>query len=130
MFKDKRRDKRPLIDFDGEVKPRGAFRIEAPGLVAHVRGVGTFVVRDVSVKGLCLVDAAELVGRTETFDCDLELSGKMIITGLPARTAWQGDEGEVGLSFENLPLRRELLVDKLVLDMQKRLIAQKKSRPE
>ncbi len=107
---------------------RGAYRTRVPGLTAKLENCDTeFTVKDLSVSGLGIIDAASHLKEGQTTTVDLFISKRLYLKGVPCSVLRVLDNGTVGLMFEKLERRQEVRLDKLVLEVQKRLIALKKN---
>ncbi len=121
------------MDFDftleGENLPRRAFRARVVGLAARVHSHGRdYPVRDISATGLALLDETRGFRQGESLVVDLEIHRKAFLKDLPARVIRVLENGIVGLDFTQLDLKAEERLDKLVLEIQKRLIDLRKAR--
>jgi hypothetical protein len=114
-----------------EARQRQAYRTNIPGLEALIKSPRVLLpVKDFSASGLALVDAEARLGQGDKFEFDLLLNKKLLIPGLTAKTMRVLEHGLVGCSFVDLDLRKEAKLDKLVLEVQKRIIALKKAKSE
>lgn len=109
---------------------RRAFRTRVPGLTVRVSGQGdTYEVKDLSATGLAI-----LMGQDGGFQegdllsVDLLLGGRLYVAGLPVRVVVIVDDIVAGCNFEELDRRQEARLDRLVLEVQKRLIVLTKSQ--
>ena len=108
---------------------RRAFRAKVPGLeawVPHLRKA--YPVHDISASGLAVLDAETEFQEGETFQFDLLLNRKLFISGLTATVIRRLQNGVIGCNFAELDPKQEARMDKLVLEVQKRLIALKKAK--
>lgn len=118
-----------MFQLEGEVGKRTAHRERVRGLVARLDGEGaTYVVHDVSVSGVALVDPEGRLVLGRVCRLALCIGPRELIAGLPATMVRRADGGLVGLAFGELPLRQEAWLDKLILEIQKRRINLRKSR--
>lgn len=110
--------------FPGEDQPRKAYRTPVPGLEARVHHLNKFLkIHDLSALGMGLVDNdLKRLQVGHLFDCDLFLNKKLYIAGLKAKIIRIKND-VVGCQFEAMNARQEARLDKLVLEVQKRLIA-------
>ncbi len=115
--------------FPGDEHSRKAYRTPVPGLETRVHFLNKFLkISDLSALGMGLVDND--LKRLEVgflFECDLFLNKKLYIAGLQAKIIRIRDEF-VGCQFEAMNARQEARLDKLVLEVQKRLIALQRAR--
>lgn len=123
------------MDFDFTIdlpdgRPRQAYRTEAPGLTARISGRdGQHRVKDVSVTGLAiLIDG--VFTEKESVTLELLINQKTFLRDLKARMIRVITPGLVGFRFEDLDLRSEARLDKLVLEIQKRRIALRKAKSQ
>ncbi|MBG3876582.1 PilZ domain-containing protein [Desulfovibrio oxamicus] len=115
-------------DVEGE---RRAYRTSVPGLEASVAGKdGTFPVENVSAVGIAMHAPGHAFAEGEDLRVDLLIMGKPYITALPARVARLGEGGLVGCELASPDFWQEARLDKLVLEVQKRMIAQRKAESE
>ena len=112
---------------DGQ-RQRRAFRTRVPGLEVRMVETGVkYPVRDISAAGMAVeAPGADFTTGLE-FQADLLLSGKLFLGGLTLRIMRLFDDAVYGCSFVNMDARQEARLDKLVLEVQKRLILLKKS---
>ncbi|NMC48406.1 MAG: PilZ domain-containing protein [Desulfovibrio sp.] len=121
------------MDFDftleGENLPRRAFRARVVGLAVRVHSHGRdYPIRDISATGLALLDETRGFRQGESLVVDLEIHRKAFLKDLPAKVIRVLENGIVGLDFMQLDLKAEERLDKLVLEIQKRLIDLRKAR--
>ncbi|MGE4556998.1 MAG: PilZ domain-containing protein [Desulfovibrionaceae bacterium] len=106
---------------------RKAFRTQVPGLMARIEGrKKPFQVKDLSSGGFAFLDEGKTFKEGETHRVDLLLKTKLFLGGLTARVMRVLDNGIIGCNLEDLDKRQEARLDKLVLEVQKRLIAQRR----
>ncbi len=115
--------------FPGDEHPRKAYRTSVPGLEARVHFLHKFLkISDLSALGMGLVDSD--LKRLEVgfqFECDLFLNKKLYIAGLQA-TIIRIKDAFIGCQFETMNAHQEARLDKLVLEVQKRLIALQRAK--
>lgn len=120
-------------DLDFSIKaPKGgqrrAYRTKVPGLKAVVPAKEReFTVGDLSATGLSLHAAKGVLKEGETIVMDLFLNKKLFLSGIKARVMRILDDDSAGCNFEAMGQRKEERLDKLVLEVQKRLIAMRKA---
>ncbi|WP_027185873.1 PilZ domain-containing protein [Desulfovibrio inopinatus] len=120
------------MDFDFKLSShelrRGAFRTKVPGLTAKLGDYDEeFTVKDLSVSGLGIIDAASHVKEGQQTTIDLFISKRLYLKGLPCSILRVLPDGTAGIKFSELERRQEVRLDKLVLEVQKRLIELKKN---
>ncbi len=111
---------------------RRAYRTYVPGLEAYVheRGRG-FVIKDLSAFGMGIqVQDKDRFSVNETFTFDLMLNKKLFLSGIRAKVMRIAADKLAGCSFEAMDKRMEARLDKLVLEVQKRLISLRKEQRE
>lgn len=120
-----------FVQSTGREGERQAYRTVVPGLVARVSGTdGAFPVDNVSAGGIAMLAPGNDFAAGESLTLDLLLLGTPYIIALPARVVRLGVDGLVGCAFSPLDLRQEARLDKLILEVQKRLIAWRKAESE
>lgn len=117
------------IRFDGEESLRKAFRTRVPGLKATFVETGTvFEIKDVSASGFAVQDQHRRFAENEVHDVHVHLGESLFLKSVKAQVMRVLDNGIVGLNFLDLDRRQTMRLDKLVLEVQKRLIAMRKAR--
>ncbi|MEW5771940.1 MAG: PilZ domain-containing protein [Thermodesulfobacteriota bacterium] len=115
----------------GDDSQRRAFRAKVPGLkVAVPDRSASYDVMDLSAMGLAFRDDAKSFKENTIITFDLYLNDKVFLAELTARVMRMLDNGLVGCNFEGNDHRKEARLDKLVLEVQKRLIALRKKARE
>jgi hypothetical protein len=113
---------------DAESK-RGAYRVQFPGLAVRIPGHNRpYAVIDLSVTGLAYRDEEQSFTLGQKILLDLYVKDKAWVEGLSARLVWITDNGLTACVFEDLTTSQERLLDKLTLEIQKRLIAYAKTK--
>jgi len=103
---------------------RRAFRTDVPGLEAYIPSRDArYKVGDLSALGLAFVDQSRSFKEGEALEMDMFLNKKLFLSGLKLRVMRVLDKGIIGCNFEGIDPRKEARLDKLVLEVQKRLIA-------
>lgn len=124
------------MDFKIEVpdgdNQRGAFRARIPGLKAKVRETGaSFDVKDVSATGTALLATVESrLKEGATVTLDLLIADKPVLVGLKTQIVRRINEEVLACKFVSPDRRQEARLDKLVLEVQKRMIAQRKAKQQ
>lgn len=111
---------------------RNAFRATIPGLEAYVRERRKYyVIHDLSATGMGIkVDPGQGFKEGMSFDCDLYLNKRLYLGGLRATIMRITSKMIAGCEFAVMDTRKEARLDKLVLEVQKRLIALRKARKQ
>lgn len=111
---------------------RNAFRTRVPGLEIRIPGHGKlYPVTDVSAGGFALEDDGKPFSLGQKMACDLLIKGQPYLPGVNICVRRIiPDKLLVGCSFEGLDRRQEVRLDKLVLEVQKRLISMRKAKQE
>lgn len=111
---------------------RGAFRTSLPGLSIRLDCGTEYAVRDLSSGGIGFVadpilSAEQGLTLGTVQPLTLCVGGKPYIAQLMGKVVRVTADGIVAMAFENLGRAQELRLDKLVLEIQKRLIAKRKA---
>lgn len=110
---------------------RKAFRTRVPGLTIREAQSGMeYQVKDLSSSGFAILDESRAFKEGRTIDFDLLLARKLFLQGVKGKVRRILDNGIVGCNFVELNQRQEAKLDKLVLEVQKRLIELRKARKE
>lgn len=114
--------------FEAPEGNRQAFRACLEGLVAQVGPAQAgYSVGNVSAGGVGLHDANGTLRPGDSCEIALLYKGRSLASGLSARVT-RRDGDMAGLRFTDLSRRQEERLDKLVLEVQKYLITQRKNR--
>lgn len=117
------------ISFDSKNMARGAFRTSIPGLVVKVSGHSApFPVKDFSVNGLAFSAGEVKFKVDDEFTVDFVLGKKVLLAGLTIKIVRDIGKGLMGCSYVDLDKYQEERLDKLVLEVQKRMIALRKKK--
>lgn len=117
-----------LKDDDGELK-RAAFRAAIPGLEMRERASGrSYPVKDISATGLGASDPDKVLRPGVRYEVDLLINRKSYLEGIGVKVVRQTQSGTAGVVFDGLDRRQEASLDKLILEVQKRLIAMRKKK--
>lgn len=112
---------------NGNGGQRRAFRTKIPGLEVVLRATDRrFVALDLSAMGLAFKDETKGFTEGEQLEFDLLLNKKLFLPEMKARVMRVLDNGIIGVNFEANDYRKEARLDKLVLEVQKRMIALRK----
>lgn len=116
---------------DDEERLRKAFRTKVPGLTARFPGLDlVFEVADLSATGFAVIDKGGRFAEKDGYDVELLIKNRLFISGARAVCIRVHDNGLVGLNFADLDRQKQIKLDKLVLEVQKRLIALRKKKRE
>ena len=123
------------VSFESRYTGRDAYRTKLPGLVAQLADDGLeYEVLNLSATGMALKSGGRSFAREETLVFDLLLSGVRILKSARARVVRVLGREMVGCDFLGLGREEESRLDKLILEVQKRLISARKrleeERPE
>ncbi len=124
------------MDFDVRMpndddKLRKAFRTRVPGLFIRITDNGReYQVKDLSASGFAILEENRLFKEGQSFQFDLLLAKKLFLTQITGKVMRVLDNGIVGCNFAGLDRRQEMKLDKLVLEVQKRLIELRKAKKE
>ncbi len=112
---------------NGDDSQRRAFRAKIPGLSVHLaKNDVVYKVADLSAMGLAFFDDEGVFKEGEPVTFDMLLNNKVFLSELKAKVMRVLKNGLVGCDFEINDHRKEARLDKLVLEVQKRLIAMSK----
>jgi hypothetical protein len=110
---------------------RKAFRTRVPGLFIRITDTGReYQVKDLSASGFAILEENRLFKEGQSFQFDLLLAKKLFLTQITGKVMRVLDNGIVGCNFAGLDRRQEMKLDKLVLEVQKRLIELRKAKKE
>ncbi|WP_031482122.1 PilZ domain-containing protein [Maridesulfovibrio frigidus] len=117
------------FSYESSNKARGAFRTSVPGLAIKVEGYPEpFSVKDFSVNGLAF-SAGDVDFEVNTnLEVDLVLGKKEILVGITLGVVRNIGKGLMGCVFVDLDKYQEERLDKLVLEIQKRMILLRKKK--
>ncbi|WP_319542960.1 PilZ domain-containing protein [uncultured Pseudodesulfovibrio sp.] len=116
---------------EDEEQLRKAFRTKVPGLKARFpKQKRVLDVMDLSATGFAVLDAEKSFSEKQTVEVELLINKKLFLSGITALVMRVLDNGIVGLNFVELERQKQIKLDKLVLEVQKRLIALRKKKRE
>lgn len=106
---------------------RSAFRAMVRGLFAHIDDGSRYEVNDISACGcsMSMPLHAHTVGHAMRID--LMVGKKVLVAALQSRIVRLMPNDKVACAFDNVTLQQEFTLDKLILEIQKRKIAQRKN---
>lgn len=117
------------IRYEAPASKRGAFRASVPGLQVALPGGVLCQVKDLSAGGVGFsAPQGEVLAADSELQIDLLVADKLYVGALTTRIVRVTPEGTVACSFGELSRSQEMRLDKLVLEMQKRLIALRKAK--
>lgn len=124
------------MDFDFKIGDerdygRQAFRTKVPGLEVKVEGEGDayYPVADLSASGFAFEDASGIRKEGEFLVVEFYLKRKLFLGGVEAEVVRIiSSKNLIGCTFKELNRRQEARLDKLVLEVQKRIISAQKAR--
>ncbi|GFM37566.1 PilZ domain-containing protein [Desulfovibrio psychrotolerans] len=112
----------------GEESARRAFRAQVPGLEVWVaEHDAAYSVKDVSATGLAVQTQGKPFKEGQSVHLDMMISKRLFISQLPCKVVRVLASGVVAFDFLELDRRQEARLDKLVLEVQKRSIAKKRT---
>jgi len=115
----------------GDDQLRKAFRTKVPGLTARFPALDRiFEVKDLSATGFAVLDPAKGFKEGQGVDVDLLINKKLFLAAATAQVMRVLDNGIVGINFLDLERQKQVKLDKLVLEVQKRLIELRKKQRE
>ncbi len=110
---------------------RKAFRTKVPGLTARFPAAGrTLDVMDLSATGFAVSDPERGFKEGQALEVELLIKNRVFLREVNAEVMRVLDNGIIGLNFVDLDRQRQIKLDKLVLEVQKRLIALRKKKRE
>lgn len=116
------------IKTDGEDdRLRKAFRTKVPGFHVKVEGK-VYEVKDLSASGFAVGDTAKALKEGTSTQVSFYLNKKLFLAEVNAEVVRVLDNGIVGFNFMELERRQSIKLDKLVLEIQKRLIELRKKQ--
>ncbi|NDV18732.1 PilZ domain-containing protein [Pseudodesulfovibrio sp. JC047] len=110
---------------------RKAFRTKVPGLTARFPEQNYVLdVMDLSATGCAVLDPEKRFSEKQVLEVELLINKKFFLRGVSSSVMRVLDNGIVGLNFVDLERQKQIKLDKLVLEVQKRLIALRKKKRE
>ncbi len=108
---------------------RKAFRAKIPGFKAVVANV-QFDVKDLSASGFSLNDPTKRLKTKKVNKVTFYLDRKVFLSNVPAEIVRIFDSGLVGFNFGELNRQQMSTLDKLILEVQKKMIEERKKQQE
>jgi hypothetical protein len=103
---------------------RGSYRVFTHGLSLYLDDVTqTFDIRDLSSSGCHLNAPAEQLAVGRIFNGDLHIGGTGYLADLKLKVSRHIDGNSIACVFQALSRQQEIMLDKLLLEIQKRSIA-------
>ena len=103
--------------------PRGSYRVATHGLTLYLDDVAqTFDIRDLSASGCSLHAPAELLAVGRIFNSDLHIGNTRYIADITLKVIRHIANNSVACVFQTLIRQQEIMLDKLLLEIQKRSI--------
>ncbi len=119
------------ISTGGDDALRKAFRTKVPGLTVRFPALKkVFEVKDLSATGFAILDPDKGFKEGQRLDADLLINKKLFLSEIKAESMRVLDNGIVGINFVDLERQKQAKLDKLVLEVQKRLIELRKKKRE
>lgn len=119
------------ISTGSDDKLRQAFRTKVPGLTVRFSALKkVFEVKDLSATGFAVLDRDKGFKEGQVLEADLLINKKLFLGGVKAETMRVLDNGIIGINFVDLERQKQVKLDKLVLEVQKRLIELRKKQRE
>lgn len=119
------------IELDSDEKLRQAYRTRVPGLEVRVitpAGPQDFQVHDISASGFSFSAPVRDYSLGIVLSFDMLLCKRLFLGSLKAKVIHVLEQGIIGCNFLEMERRQEIKLDKLVLEVQKRLIELRKAR--
>ncbi len=119
------------ISFDGDDDSiRSTYRTSFPGLTVQLKSGENAQVKNISAGGIGFISYRGSCVEGETQRLNIYISGRPFITNVKGKFIRIYPDGFVACSFVELSRQHELKLDKLVLEMQKKMIAVRKVQGE
>ncbi len=110
------------MDEDGQTQ-RHAYRTNVHGIEVRLnRGNNIYKVVDLSVTGCAFQMPKKILAEGHILTLQMEVRQRIILADIRARVIRSTDRGIVACNFVDLTERQEYSLDKLVLEIQKRII--------
>lgn len=119
------------ISTGGDDQLRKAFRTRVPGLTVRFPAMKkVYEVKDLSATGFAVLDTEKTFKEGQPLVCDLLINKKLFLGEVNAEVMRVLDNGIIGINFIELARQKQVKLDKLVLEVQKRLIELRKKQRE
>jgi len=115
----------------GDGQLRKAFRTRVPGLTVRFPSLKKiFEVKDLSATGFAVLDPTKGFKEGQALEVDMLINKKLFVGECKAQVMRVLDNGIIGINFVDLGRQQQSKLDKLVLEVQKRLIELRKKQRE
>ena len=105
-------------------RQRGRYRVATRGLSLYLDDLAqTFDIHDLSASGCNLHAPAGLLAMGRIFDGDLQIGNTSYLAHLKIKVVRHITDNNVACTFQAMSRRQEIMLDKLLLEIQKRNIA-------
>ena len=119
------------INIGNDEQSRQAYRTRVPGFEVKILESGmVYGVKDLSVSGFAVEDKEGVFTQGNVCEVEFYLNKKLFLGGAQAVVMRVMNQGIVGFTFQDLDRRQVIKLDKLVLEVQKRLIQLRKAKAE
>ncbi|WP_319466258.1 PilZ domain-containing protein [uncultured Pseudodesulfovibrio sp.] len=116
---------------NGDDQLRKAFRTKVPGLSARFPGLKKiYEVKDLSATGFAVLDKEGTFKEGQSLEIELLIKKRLFLDGAKTEVMRVLDNGIIGINFIDLERQKQAKLDKLVLEVQKRLIELRKKQRE
>ena len=116
---------------DDDDQLRKAFRTRVPGLNVRFPALKrVFEVKDLSATGFAVLDPDKGFKENQPLEMELLIKKKLFLGEVNAIVMRVLDNGIIGINFVDLERQKQAKLDKLVLEVQKRLIELRKKQRE
>ena len=116
---------------DDDDQLRKAFRTRVPGLNVRFPALKrVFEVKDLSATGFAILDTDKGFKENQPLEIELLIKKKLFLGKVNAVVMRVLDNGIIGINFVDLERQKQVKLDKLVLEVQKRLIELRKKQRE
>lgn len=116
---------------DDDDQLRKAFRTRVPGLSVRFPAMKrVFEVKDLSATGFAVLDPDKSFKENQSLEIELLIKERLFLGEINAVVMRVLDNGIIGINFVDLSRQKQVKLDKLVLEVQKRLIELRKKQRE
>lgn len=114
--------------FPSEDSDRGAFRASLPGLTVRLPSGENLAVKDISAGGISIARPARAPRADAVLAFDLYVGNRLFLEGLKGKLVRMTENGVAAYAFVEVSRAQEYRLDKLILSMQKQVIAARKGK--